>query len=246
MTHPRLQSFFTGAVDELRGAYRKSEGAPTPCVGSLRESGVRRAVEHCLPGIVHLYEGEIIDSSGEQSGQLDGILVHSTGAALATAPDDSRVVLAEGAVAVIESKSTLTSQWAEVIRTWEKVRKLRRFKGLRHGVFFGATPPMPGDDALPIVVIGRTGWEQANTLGGKAVELFNSFGAPSAPSVTIVQLDPPGFGAVFWESQTSARKVEVIFAESERWRTLAHVWSILTFAAQSLMATSIDWPGYLQ
>jgi hypothetical protein len=215
-------------------------------MGSLRESGVRRAVEHCLPGIVHLYEGEIIDSSGEQSGQLDGILVHSTGAALATAPDDSRVVLAEGAVAVIESKSTLTSQWPEVVRTWEKVRGLRRFKGPPRGVFFGGTPPMPGDDALPIVVIGRTGWAQANTLGGKALELFESFGATASPSVTVVQLNPPGVGAVFWVSQTSTQKVEVILDESERWRTLGHVWSILTFAAQRVIATPIDWPGYLQ
>jgi hypothetical protein len=125
--HYRLRTFFEGVTGELLGAYRKSEGAPSNCKGSLRERGVRRAIEHSLPGMVRLYDGEVIDPFGQQTGQLDGILVHATGAALATSSDESRIVLAEGALAVIESKSNLMSQWAEVKNTCEKVAKVRRF-----------------------------------------------------------------------------------------------------------------------
>ena len=187
MAHTRLKSFFNGAVKELRGAYEKSEDAPTPCMGSLREEGVRRAIEHSLPSVIRLLEGEIIDPFGKQSGQIDGIAVHATGSALATSPDDSVVALAEGVLAVIESKSNLSAQWNEVERTWEKIRALRRF-GEQAGVW-AMGPPLPSDRSIPFFVMGRTGWKKPETLRDKALELFNSFGdAASAPPVLVVQL----------------------------------------------------------
>jgi hypothetical protein len=159
MAHARLINFFNGVVRELRGAYVKSEGAPAACKGSLRERGIRRAIEHSLPTIASLYDGEIIDPFGGQSGQLDGIVVHATGSALATAPDDSRVALAEGVLAVIESKSNLTGQWDEVLSTWEKVSRRRR--DLRGVVMIGASSIHPSEcvfrRARPAIPSGRGG-----------------------------------------------------------------------------------------
>jgi hypothetical protein len=180
-----LVTFFTGAVDELRAAYKKSEGAPSNCAGSLRERGVRRAIEHSLPAIVRVYEGEIIDRAGGQSGQLDGILVHATGSALATDADDSRIVLAEGAVAVIESKSNLRSQWSEVERTWDKLKGLRRKEG------FG--------DSIPFVVVGRQGWQTGEPIADHICDLLRDFDGFAPPTI-VVQLEPPIIAFALWEA----------------------------------------------
>jgi hypothetical protein len=245
MAHPRLVTFFGGAVDELRGAYKKSEGAPNACVGSLRERGIRRAVQHSLPTIASLYEGEVIDPLGGQSGQLDGIVVHASGSALATAPDDSRIAIAEGVLAVLESKSDLSGQWPEVLRTWEKVRVLRRFDGDLKGAVIIGGMLHPSEAAIPLIVLGRNGWERPQTLCDKAIELHDSFGAPNAPSTMIVQFEPPGLGLVYWKDGRSTEKIGVIYDEQNRWRTLASIWATLTQAAQRVLVIPPRWDAYL-
>jgi hypothetical protein len=246
MAHPRLEAFFTGVVDELRGAYRKSEGAPAPCMGSLRERGIRRAIEHSLPNIATIYEGEVIDQFGAQSGQLDGIVVHSTGAALATAADDTRVVLAEGVLAAIESKSNLMTQWAEVERTWEMLRKLRRWEGTPEGVLINGGRPHPSEAAISLIAIGRVGWAKDVTIVDHAEALFKSFDADHPPATMVVQLDPPGYGLVYWESDgRTVRKVGKVFDEKDRWRAVANLWVTLTDYANRLAFVKPGWARYL-
>jgi hypothetical protein len=215
-------------------------------MGSLRERGLRRAIEHSLPTIASLYDGEVIDPFGGQSGQLDGIIVHSTGVALATAPDDSRVVLAEGVLAVIESKSDLVNQWKEVERTWGAISPLRRWKGSPSGVVMYGGMPHASEAALPIIVIGRKGWAQESTLIGKAEALHQSFGAVDPPSTMVVQLDPPGFGLVCWANGTTVKTMGAIFGEQDRWKTLGNVWAVLTDAAQRLAMMRPAWDSYLR
>jgi hypothetical protein len=247
--HPRLQSFFLGAVDELVAAYTKSEGAPSACKGSLRESGIRRAIEHSLPAIVRLVEGEIIDPFGRQTGQLDGIVVHATGPALATSVADSRVVLADGAVAVIESKSSLKNQWDEVLGMWGGLRKIRKSdqKAVRG---MGPKPMvLSGADAVPLLAIGRQGWQKPETLCDKASELFDAFGDRSPPQVCVMQLDPPGLGwvglGIETESPLPPSRTGRIYSREERWRPLAQIWLLLTSRAQQTEQRYVDWSGYL-
>lgn len=238
--HARLVTFFTGAVDELRAAYKKSEGAPSNCAGSLRERGVRRAIEHSLPGIVRLYEGEIIDRTGGQSGQLDGILVHATGSALATDADDSRIVLAEGAVAVVESKSSLDSQWSQVTATWDKLKKLRRRTGV--------------GGAIPFVVVGRRGWKTGEPIADHVYSLLKPFEKEfpndPAPPVLVVQLEPPIVGLALWEVRGGELELKITvdpLDEVHRWGTLAHLWRALSQMAMAREAApiAIPWNEYL-
>jgi hypothetical protein len=240
VVHRRLVTFFTGAVDELRAAYKKSEGAPSSCAGSLRERGVRRAIEHSLPGVVRLYEGEIIDHASGQSGQLDGILVHATGTALATDADDSRIVLAEGAIAVVESKSSLDSQWSQVKATWDKLKKLRRREG------YGGT--------IPFVVVGRQGWKTgepiADHVWGLLKPFEKEFPNDFAPPVLVVQLEPPIVGLALWEGTNEAVHLNVTvhtFEEEHRWETLAQLWRVLTQMAMAREEDpiAIPWDKYL-
>jgi hypothetical protein len=239
--HPRLVTFFTGAVDELRAAYKKSEGAPSDCAGSLRERGVRRAIEHSLPSIVRLYEGEIIDRSGGQSGQLDGILVHATGSALATDAEDARIVLAEGAIAVIESKSSLDKQWSQVKATWDKLKALRRKKGI--------------GGPIPFVVVGRQGWKTRLPIADHVHDLLKpfevEFPGDCAPPVLIVQLEPAMVGLALWKVGADAvAQLDVAvqtFDEADRWGVLAQLWRVLTQMAMARDADpiAIPWNEYL-
>ncbi|WP_437625987.1 DUF6602 domain-containing protein [Sorangium sp. So ce1151] len=244
--HPRLTKFFSGAVTELRGAYEKSEGSPSPCMGSLREEGVRRAIEHCLPGVARLCEGEIIDPYGGQSGQIDGIVVHSTGSALATSPSGSRIALAEGVLGVIESKSNLTAQWNEVVHTWKAVRTLRRYRDGDNQGTWTLGSPHPSDAAIPLIAIGRTGWKKPDTLMEKALELFQSHGTSEAPPpVLVIQLEPAGLGGVFWKDNNHYEPQGIIYDEDSRGRTLSTLWWMLTSRAQAMMMTPIKWTHYL-
>ena len=243
MPHPRLETFFNGAFDEVVAAYSKSKGAPSAVAGGLREDGIRRAIEHCLPGVARLYQGEIIDPFGRQSGQLDGIVVHASSVAVATQPHESRVVLAEGAVAVIEAKSDLTSQWDEAISTWSKVSKLRRFEGQNvPGVVFG---PLVGrsEAAIPFVVIGRNGWKKDETIKEKAIELFDAFGTDGAPLCMVVQFDPPGV-AICTAEQGERQCYSEIYDNDNRGKTLASISSQLAGRAQRIASVPIYWHGY--
>jgi len=241
MTHPRLQAFFEGAVDELRAAHKKSKFAPGACKGSLREQGVHRAVAHCLPSVARVYEGEVIDSTGGQSGQLDGIVVHATGSALATAPEESRVVLAEGVISVIESKSSLRGQWDEVLGTWKKVGALRR--PLAGRAMLGTMAQH--ERAIPFVVIGWQGWAQKKTVAEKTRNLLCEFEGKFPPPILLVQLDPPGIGEASSDDEGNAEAKGEVFGEDDRWRTLAAVWFRIGHAARRIVTASVDWKAYL-
>lgn len=238
----RLKKFFNGAVNELRGAYEKSEGAPSACKGDLRESAVRRALGHCLPGMVRLYAGEIIDPFGGHSGQLDGIVVHAAVSALATSAEDCRLVLAEGALSVIESKSDLAGQWHQVKGTWDQIRGLRRFRPGHQGIVLGDANS--AECAIPFFVIGRTGWKSHETLAEKASELFRDFGEGRSSPVVVVQLEPPGIGAAFWQADEPMVQ-GAIYTEEDRGNCLCMMWANLAACAQRCVLTPIDWPGYL-
>ena len=213
-----------------------------------------------MPGIVSLYEGEIIDSFGGQSGQLDGILVHATGSALATAPNESRVVLAEGALGVLESKSSLQGQWSEVHRTWRKVSELRRFKmpvmpppSTAHEPLSSAKEVAKrlkvrarrarlGSHSIPLfVVIGREGWQTGDTLSEKAQELSDTCPLPGS-TIMVMQLQPPGYAV---KRGVSAAPQTEMLTEVERWQTICLLWAKITDLAGREKPKQIRWPGYL-
>jgi len=242
--HPRLISFFNGAIAELRAAYTMSEGAPTAAMGASRETAVMRALRHSIPSVAAIHSGEVIDPYGGQSGQLDGIVVHATGSALATTPDAERIALAEGVIAVIESKSTLTSQWDDVKLTCSKVAKLRRPAAM--GISVGGFP-QPSEARIPFVAIGRTGWAKADTLKEKAVDLSATYtDDATAPLVVVVQLEPhPG---IAWHLPVGAdtRTSGALFSNAQDEGTpLAYLWWHLGVAVQRVVTRPIDWAAYV-
>jgi hypothetical protein len=250
--HEALQAYFDGALDELRGAYARSLAARnSTVVGTLRERGIRRALQGCLPSIARMVDGEIIATHHARSGQLDGIVVHASGAALGF-DDEPRVVLAEGVLAAIEAKSDLRSQWEGIRSTWSRVLPLRRSFDPR---IPAPANEHPSEPAIPFIAIGFRGWDTVETLVEEVQELHTMFMAGPAPTaiappILLVQLDLPAIAAVVDRVEGTPLngfpQVVRSVCPEDRGRVLRQIWSQLTFLAQRLSPRPADFAGYLK
>jgi len=247
--HPRLKSFFEGAHIALDAAYRRSMNAPDNCAGSVREHGIREALKLTVPSAARIFDGEIIDSEDRATGQLDGIVVHASGAALAGSEHEPRVVLAEGVLAVIESKSDLLSgaSWAGVRSTWSRVMKMKRAYDPQAEAWLRTATAAPSDARIPFIVVGYKGWAKKESLEEHAVELVQMARAEYGgditlvPPILVVQLDPPGFGGLVIRDRPL-----VVCNLCPTWRPFGIIWSVLTHSVQRFQALPVNFAGYIK
>jgi hypothetical protein len=266
-----LLAYLNGAFDRLLAAFSASHEMSDVTKGTVREFGLRAALEYAIPPIARLYSGDIIDCLGNATGQLDFIVAHASTPALGSRDDEPRIVLAEGVLGVIELKSNLATQWRQVERTWAKLCRIRRplpEAGFDpHGrLFVGRNNAAPAEHAISLMVIGKTGWKDAEELGRRAKALHDAFAkgselgekAGSVPAITIAQLDPPSLGIVkptTFETrmQNGARTgiqnyeiTEVTWVDTpgQRGLVLANAWAPLSARARSLMFVPIHWDRY--
>jgi hypothetical protein len=100
--------------------------------GAAREGFVRVFLQDNLPSLVEFKTGEIIDSKGQRSGQLD-IVLQSIAAPRMAIFESIQTTMVDAAIAVIEVKSSLTtgrchtrSGLRSALRTFQKVKALER------------------------------------------------------------------------------------------------------------------------
>ena len=105
--HPALLAFLNGAHARLRAAFIASAEMSRESSGTVREFGLRSALEYTLLSSRALYSGDIIDADRRRTGQLDFIVAHASTPALGSREDEPRIVFAEGVLGVIELKSNL-------------------------------------------------------------------------------------------------------------------------------------------
>lgn len=125
MASPEVVAFFEGASLLLSAAFKATERLSSASKGSTREGTVRQLFASILPRSLVMEHGDIVDSFGNRSGQLDGILIEARAPALRLSQLDPALVLAEGVVAVLEVKSDLGRQWQEVADKHQAVARLR-------------------------------------------------------------------------------------------------------------------------
>ena len=183
--HAALEHFFANRHDELVSTMRKVTGRSTDTIGLVREGGVKAFLEETVRPSARVEAGEIVDSSGKGTGQLDAVLLHP-GIPSVALGEGRFLMFAEAAVAVLEVKSDLNKQWKEVQATWAKVVPLRRSPPIVH---LGGTADETSV-ALPFVVIGLEGWAKGPTIEKHAKELQAMFGA-GCPPIFVMNLDPP-------------------------------------------------------
>ncbi len=136
ISRPVLYEYFDDTSGVLLRQYRRSgqQGASAN-VGYNRELFCSNFLERVLPPKLTIRPGEIWDSQGNKSGQLELIILREDAASLEYGGADAYLV--EGVFAVIEVKSKLTREkLAEAVTALKRVRNLAPaggFTGLSRG-----------------------------------------------------------------------------------------------------------------
>lgn len=152
------------AIQQALVAAHQDRG-PSAISGYVREQTIRQLILPSLPIKYRSTTGQIIDQYGGKTGQLDVIIENSMFPSIA-APSiaDVRLVLAEGVSSVVEIKSTLPSQWEQVLSTRDKLYPIQR----RYRVGSITRGQVP--ERIPLFIIAYQGWNQIETLRSKINE----------------------------------------------------------------------------
>lgn len=176
-------------------AYSGGAGMSSASKGNERELVVDTLLHNVFPPHYRFSSGDIIDSYGNQTGQVDVVLEQPRSYSFPLLTGGPRLYLAESVATVIEVKSNLSSQWNEVLSTSEKVAKIKRkfssesYKEMLDGINNGSitTPPEStelivntleqqknmgsniGEKRITFYVIGFSGWEKNETISSKLV-----------------------------------------------------------------------------
>jgi hypothetical protein len=129
--------------------------------GKEREHFIHKFLEQVLPPPHRFGSGDITDSLGQRSGQVDIVIEHPLLPSLPQIGGEERLYLAESVAAVIEIKSDLSSQWDEVERTAREVKKLRRPP--RRDVNPSLPPGQGYPDPIPVFAVGYKSWSKLET-----------------------------------------------------------------------------------
>jgi len=122
---PVLYDYFKDSSGVLLAQYNRSKGQEASAnLGYNRELFCNEFLSHVLPPRLRNCRGEIWDSQGNRTGQLDLIIIRDDAPILTFGGADT--ILGEGVFAVIEVKSNLTrDKLSEAINTLRRVRDLR-------------------------------------------------------------------------------------------------------------------------
>lgn len=121
---PILFDYFKSTAEVLLDNYKRSkiQNASTN-LGINRENFIKYFLSKVLPPKLSIKSGEVWDSDGNKTGQLDIIILRDDAPALDIGTED--IFLAEGVFSVIEVKSDLTSEKLEqAANTLAKVQRL--------------------------------------------------------------------------------------------------------------------------
>ena len=181
--------------------------------GRERETFINEYLKKVLPNTFRFGDGEIIDNTKFSTGQLDIVIENSLFPSLSSISGTPRLYLAESVGAVIEVKSDLVSEWNEVLKTVDKVRKIK--KEYSGNIFLGC------DDftkTIPFFAVGYKGWQKEETVREK---LKNS-------GVDGILIIDPG---IFIASN--------LFNLSKKYNGAWALWGLITCLSESLNAIKI-------
>lgn len=222
-----IEAFFNGAFDLLLASFTASTMLSDASKGASRETAARELLRTLVPPVARIESGDIIDAFGHQTGQLDGVVVDHRAPTLKLAGLGPALILAEGALAVLEVKSSLPGQATQVLETYQRASVVKpsvtprksRSPELRR--LFDARAV--DDQAIPFIVVAGRGWKSEKSIKAFCERLKGAVPKPTGqverPHVLMVTLDPPcaaGFGPGDIQCATYFRE--------ERGYTIATVW----------------------
>jgi len=126
---PILHEYFRDSADVLLAEYERSKGQEAATnLGYNRELFCNKLLARVLPPRLTLRRGEIWDSQGNRTGQLDIVILRDDTPSLTFGEADT--YLAEGVFGVVEVKSNLTTvKLHEALMTLKRVKSLNPTRG---------------------------------------------------------------------------------------------------------------------
>lgn len=154
-----LEYRMKGIQQALIAQYIGGLGMPNAAKGGEREVFLRNYLQALFPAHNRFSSGMIIDMAGSCTGQVD-IAIEQPFSPSFPLPGDqsSRMLLAESVAAVIEVKSDVKAQWAQMSETIGKVRRLQRGFGVT------MTIGSPRLSTIPCVAVGYKRFESPKTI----------------------------------------------------------------------------------
>lgn len=179
-----------GIRNILNGVHQASSPMSNNTSGAEREAVIDNFLSAVFPNQFRFGTGDATDIKGNRSGQLDVVIESSKSPSLPNIPaSKSRLYLAESISAVVEVKSTISSQWIQAIHTANQLSPLTRNFGANMIVI----GPEPTKD-IPLFVVGYTGWNQIQTLKKHIND------APNIDGILLINeglfLSSPRFGGI--------------------------------------------------
>lgn len=154
-----------GLHKALIALYESGSGMSAATRGREREQFVDGFLSKVLPPGYRFGTGDALDIEGNRSGQLDVVVEFTYFPSLPAIAGEPRLYFSEGVAAVVEVKSDLSKQWAEVQQTAAALKPLnRKFRAP------GFTPYGPPPPKIPVFAVGYTGWKELDTVRRKANE----------------------------------------------------------------------------
>lgn len=124
VTRPILYRYFKDSANVLLAEYKRSKGQEASAnIGYNRELFCNKFLARVLPPRLTVRRGEIWDSQGNRTGQLEVVILRDDTPSLTFGEADT--FLAEGVFAIVEVKSNLTTT-----KLQEALATLRRAKAL--------------------------------------------------------------------------------------------------------------------
>lgn len=154
-----LKKRLAGVQKSLCGVYESGSCMSDASRGREREQFVDLFLSQLLPPGYRFGSGDVIDTRGFRSGQLDVVVEFTFLPSIPSVGGKTRLYLAEGVAAVVEVKSDLAKQWNEVESTATALRRLERQFHVPGFTPYG-TPPKQ----IPLFAVGYTGWRQLDTI----------------------------------------------------------------------------------
>lgn len=142
----------------LLAAQDAGQSLSTAARGAERSAFLSLFLQQLLPNPYRFGAGDITDTTGTKSGQLDIVVEFPFGPSFPiVGVPESRLYLAEGVAAVIEVKSDVCKQWREVIDTAKHIAALHPRQDLR----VAGTMPR---ERIPVFAVGYKGWSTLRAL----------------------------------------------------------------------------------
>lgn len=152
-------------LEALRGvmlhSYAGGASLSSASRGREREAFVNVALENVIAPPFRIGSGDITDSAGNRTGQLDTVIEFASSISFPMLSGAPRLYLAEGVCAVLEIKSDLSNQWNEVESARTKISAIKRNFGA--SITIGGTMPA----TVPHIAVGFTGWKALKTVEDK-------------------------------------------------------------------------------